>query len=465
MTSLEKQRKIEVLEAQLDEAEDVITDLRAELKHVYLELEKTRDNQVQPLNEQNVKQVASFKESAKPETSVSSRHKEFESVTSCDVVNRSLTMNVLDNNCCNSKQQAEQLCISNSEDCNGHDSDIASIITRSNETDLRKNGFTQRIRALERNLLDEKLLMQDVHNQHCGKKLVVIAKDCNEQVAKFSALTKKMAIKKHVKRHKIPKRKIFSYYRSYFLSSCKMHVNGVCSLPSIKPSAINKWKRKKRKDRHVVMKSSAFWRCQPSFALKQCSSVCDNGKCCEDEYDAKTKPAPPLTDVEPVHGSTDVTEGVQTVNKFELVEKAIEKDNKLGESAAQNLTVPSSEIKVKVFDIPSTNTILEDAKSFEENDGSSSSQVDDNRLLKYTFQRKRKKESLGNADQNIDSEKRNVKTRVEDKQNDSLEPQKSSMIEETSTDNHLAPVAHQVCPQVWVFGYDTSARKAFVKSI
>lgn len=187
------------------------------------------------------------------------------------------------------------------------------------------------------------------------------------------------------------------------------------------------------------MKSSAFRRCKPSFVLKQCSAVCDNGKCCEDEYDAKTKPAPPLTDVEPVHGSTDVTEGVQTVT-----EKAIEKDNKLGESAAQNLTVPSSEIKVKVFDIPSTNTILEDAKSFEENDGSSSSQVDDNRLLKYTFQRKRKKESLGNADQNIDSEKRSVKRRVEDKQNGSLEPQKSSMIEETSTDNHLAPVAHQL---------------------
>ncbi|TKY50325.1 hypothetical protein E2542_SST27785 [Spatholobus suberectus] len=452
MASLEQQRKIEVLEAQLNEAEDVITDLRAELKHLYLELEKSRNNQVQPLNGQNVKQVASFQESAKSETLVSSPNEELECVTSCGVMNNLVTVNVLDNKCCNSEKQTEQLCISNLEDYYGHDSDFASIITRSKEPELCRNGYTQRICALEGNLVDEKLLMQDVHNQHCGKKLGFIAKDSNGQVAKFSALTEKMEIKNHVKRHKIPKRKIFSYYRSRFLSSCKMHINGncksnkvVCSLPSIKHSAISKWKRKKRRHRHVVgLKFSAFRSCKPSFVLKQCSSVCDNGKCCEDEYGANTKPVPPLTDVEPVHGSTGVTESVQAVNKFEPVEKAIEKDNELLSlegSAAENLTGPSSDMKVEVSDIPSTNTDLEDAKAFEENDGSSS-QIDDSRLLKYTFQRKRKKESFGNADQNMDSEKSTVKRRVEDKQNGALEPQKSSMIEGTSTDNrHLAQVA------------------------
>ncbi|RDY07258.1 hypothetical protein CR513_08652 [Mucuna pruriens] len=447
MASLEQQRKIDELEAQLNEAEDVITDLRAELKHVYLELEKTRNNQVQILNGQNVKQVASFQESAKPETLVSSPNKELKCVTCCDVMNKSPIVNVLDNECCNSEKQTEQLCTSNLEDYYGHDSNFASIITRSKERELRRNGFTQRIRALEGSLLDEKLLMEDVHNQHCGKKLGLDANDSDGQVAKFNALTEKMEIKKRVKCRKTPKRKIFSYYRSRLLS-CKMHINdnckftkGVCSLSSIKPSAISKWKRKKRRHRHVGMKFSGFRSCKPSFVLKQCSSVCDNGKCCENEYGAKTKPVPLLTDVEPLHGTIGVTESVQAVNKFELVEKAIEKDNELLNlegSAAQDLTGSSSDTKVEVFDIPSTNTDLE------ENDGSPS-QVDASRLLKYTFQRKRKKESLENADQNIDSEKSTVKRRVEDKQNGTLEPQKSSMIDEPSRDSrHLAQVVHQL---------------------
>ncbi|KHN13261.1 uncharacterized protein LOC114381807 [Glycine soja] len=432
--SLEKQRKIDELEAQLNEAEDIITDLRAELKLVYLELEMARNNQVRPLSgqkSQNEKQAVTFQESAKPEISISSPHKELRCVTSCDVANKSLTMNVLDNKCCNAKQQTEQLRISNLEDSCGHDSDFASIITKSKEPELFRNGFTQRIHALEGNLLDEKLLKQDVHNQHYGKKLRIIAKDSNGQVAKYSALTEKMEIKKHIKHHKIPKRKIYSYFWSHFLS-CKIHLNDnckssrvVCSLPSIKLSAISKWKRKRRRHPHLGMKSFAFRSCKPSFSLKQCPSVSDNKKCCEDEYDAKMKSVAPLTDVEPVLGTTGVTESVQAVNKFKLVEKAIEKDNELlnlEESAAQNLTGPSSDMKVEVFDVPSTNTDLEDAKAFEKNDRSAS-QVNDSRPLKYTFQRKRKKESLGNTDQNIDSEKRIVKRRLEDKQNGALEHQ------------------------------------------
>ncbi|KAK7316383.1 hypothetical protein VNO77_35387 [Canavalia gladiata] len=454
MASLKQQRKIEELEAQLNEAEDVITDLRAELKYVHLELGMTRNSQVHPLDGQNGKQVASFQESGKPDTLGSSPCKELECVAHCDVKNNSPTVNFLDNKCCNSKKQTEQLCISNLEDYCGHDSDFASIIMKSKEPELCRNGFTQRIRALEGNILDEKLLMQDEHNQHCGKILELIAKDGDDQVARFSAPIEKMEIKKHVKHHKIEKQRTFSYYRSLSLSSCKRHIDensksskGVCSLPSIKHSATSKWKRKKRRHRHVGKKYSVFRSFKPSFVLKQCSSIHDNGKCCQDEYGAKIKPVPSLIDAElAVYGSTGVTESVQTVNKGELADKAIEKDNELLDlegSAAKNLTGPSSNIKVEVTDVPSINIDLEDMKAFEKNDGSPV-QVGDSRLLKYTFQRKRKKESLGNTDQNIDSEKSTAKRRVEDKQNGGIEPQKSSTIDKPSRDNqHLAQVAHQ----------------------
>lgn len=49
-TSLKQQSKIEELEAQLNEAEDVITDLREELKHVRRELEKTKNIQINSLD-------------------------------------------------------------------------------------------------------------------------------------------------------------------------------------------------------------------------------------------------------------------------------------------------------------------------------------------------------------------------------------------------------------------------------
>lgn len=411
MASLNQQRKIQELEAQLNEAEDVITDLRAELKQVWFELEKTKNSQIQSLDGQNIEQVVPLEESAKPETLVSSHNQELECVTNGDVKNKSLTVNVLDDKYCNSTKQAEQLCISNLEDYNAHNFDFASIIMSSKELELCKNGCTQRIRALEGKLLDKKLHTGDVNDQHFGIKNGTIDKDSDGQVAKFRASsprTEKMENKKHAKCHKKPKRKTLSYCRSCFLSYCKIHINENCKS---KKGAIRKWKRRRR---HVRTETSVLERCKPSFVLKQCSSVCDNGKYSEDECVAKKNPMPPLTDAEHMHESTGVAVSVQGVNKSELVEKAIEKDNELLNfegSTSQNIAGPSSNMKVEVVDIRSTKTGLEDAKAFEENYGSSGQE--DSRFLKYTFQRKRKRASLGNPDEKTDSEKTTAKRRVE----------------------------------------------------
>ncbi|XP_057447545.1 uncharacterized protein LOC130739304 [Lotus japonicus] len=388
-TSLKQQSKIEELEAQLNEAEDVITDLREELKHVRRELEKTKNIQINSLDGQSVKQVASFQESAKPGALALFSKKEFECVTSCDVKNKSLTVNSLDEKCCNSKKQTEHLCRSNLDD-----SDFTSFLMRSKEAELCKNGVTQRTHALEGNLLDEKLLTRDVHNQDYSKK-DGLAKDIEGKVAKFnapSAKTEKMEIKKHIKLHKRPKRKILSYCRYCLLSSCKIHTNencrsskGVCSLSTIKSCAISKWKRRKRRHGHVGMVSSVFKSSKPSFVL------------------------------------SGVTESIEAVKKFEIV-----KDHELLSlegCAVQNSAGPSSNMTVEVVDTPSTKTDLEDAKAFEENYGSPG-QAYDNRLLKYTFQRKRRRESLVNLYKKFDSEKSATKMKVEDKLNDALDAQK-----------------------------------------
>ncbi|MED6192035.1 hypothetical protein PIB30_006536 [Stylosanthes scabra] len=405
--SINQQRKIEELEAQLNEAEDVITDLRTELKQVYHELEKTKNSQIQSLDEQNINRAPSVEEDSRPETSVSSPNQDHEHIITCKGKNISPTLNAVDDNCNNSPKQSEQLCIPNLDDFYARKPDFASVIMR----------CTQRVRALEGNILDEKLLSREDCNQHIGLKNRLNVKDSDGSVINFNvppARTKSMEMKKHVKFHKNSAWKRFSYCRSCFHSSyrirrgekCKSS-KGSCSLPSIKLCAICKLRRNKRRCGHVRIRSSASAHCKLSLVCKQ-PSVSDDAKRSYDEYVAKMMPIPPLTNVEPVHGSACVTESFQAVNRHELLEKAIEKDNdgilNLEGSTSRNLEGPSSTAKVEILDIPSSSVTMENSKAFEENGGSPG------RLLKYTFQRKRKRESLG-----TDSEKSTVKQRIEKK--------------------------------------------------
>lgn len=53
LTSLNQQKKIEELEAQLQEAEEIVRDLRAELRETQAELENVTKHQMHPPVEQN----------------------------------------------------------------------------------------------------------------------------------------------------------------------------------------------------------------------------------------------------------------------------------------------------------------------------------------------------------------------------------------------------------------------------
>ncbi|KAK9278115.1 hypothetical protein L1049_027673 [Liquidambar formosana] len=73
------------------------------------------------------------------------------------------------------------------------------------------------------------------------------------------------------------------------------------------------------------------------------------------------------------------------------------------------------------------------------------SQPTNERLIKYTFQRKRKKESLSSTEGGAPPEESTLKRKMGEKQNDSPEPQKSNLIAESSRDSRrLAQVARQL---------------------
>ncbi|XP_035547673.1 uncharacterized protein LOC108992845 isoform X2 [Juglans regia] len=186
MTSLGQQKRIEELEAQLNEAEDVIGDLRTELKQVWGALEKVKSNQTRSLNGQIKKEDASFDENAaadpiRPSLSNSG----FETMMTSDMKNEPLNERVSVDNSCIATKESERPSVSLMNNYCANDSDLASIITRSKESELYKNGFTQRIRAFERNFMDGKVPSSgDVDDQHSLKKNELITEVSNKDEGK-----------------------------------------------------------------------------------------------------------------------------------------------------------------------------------------------------------------------------------------------------------------------------------------
>lgn len=539
-TSLSQQRKIDELEAQLHEAEDVITDLRLELRWVRDKLEMVRNNQPQPLNA-HIKKETHKNVTVEPIVP-SISDSQFERVTMSDTENNPLNLRNLDNRSCSTTQQTENFSGTHLDNNEDHTPNLASTIARSKEPELYKNGCTQRIRALERNLLNGELaLVGSIDAQHTVKNDLMIETsdkvvgNCAAPCPKTKDLdfTKKYSgaeVKKPIKVRTLRRRKTrfgtakTAVRRSRLsqpkklsrLSSVPSHCKSYSgngnvrsevtahTLPSFKAGNMDNGKSYGDLDEKLLHKRSfneeeikispkgkenirvpsraatatatsflspdqLIKPCQPSsvvnrgvlysFALRgNVKSGEDGSKTAENE--AKMKPLPRLdpgltlirSGVDPISGSKNVTVSVKALNKSGLVQKAEDKDEELrGESplvkpegvTVENSKVDGSELSLKVVNVPMLSE-LQDAKSSLHSDGSPS-KPDFNRVVKYTFQRKRKKESMSISGANTSPDKTIVKRRAADKQDDAPEPEKSSLINESSRDSRrMAQVARQV---------------------
>ena len=151
--SLNQRKRIEELEAQLGEAEDIVKDLRAELREAQDELEKLAKDPMQCLGERKSKHdVAASVEISQENTINNSGSVRFslpgsqtDFVRVSDIKRSVLSITNLGNNCS---------CNDNCYVCNP---DFASIVMKRKDPDLYRNGCTQRIRALERCLLNGNL--------------------------------------------------------------------------------------------------------------------------------------------------------------------------------------------------------------------------------------------------------------------------------------------------------------------
>lgn len=541
-TSLTQQKRIEELEAQLQEAEDVITDLRAELKWTGDELEKVKKNQMQLLNGEIAREDSSVSKDSlsnpiKPSLLSSGLE---DTVTAPGMMKIPVNQRALDNECFKATKQSERLDNSSYT----QNADFASIIMRNKEPELYRNGCTQRIRAFERNLPDGKLPYVESANSLIDNEFGITETDTEKMLASLSLRSNNShknnkvemvrnilegELKKPVKVRTSRRRKtrfgkaktargskqsqLMKSCQPYSVLSCcktnSLNVNdtsseGVCAQSAAEANStdiaktfdgleeelqhksdyhndmvkiINKGKRKRKmKTGNAIDTSVTCSRtqhkkpCQPSSVLSRCRSFAylGNGsiKHGEDvsntvEHEAMLKPLPHLDpgvtlikkDVDPISGSPSVTMSVEVINKSGDVRNAADEDIALIDcpvvvkqesTAAENSEFPSSELNLEMADVSSVNSDLKDAKASELSN-ESPSHVENSRLLKYTFQRKRKKEAASNPDEIASPEKSSVGMMAVDKEYDAPEPRKSSLTSESSRDSRrVAQVARQV---------------------
>ncbi|KAG8388638.1 hypothetical protein BUALT_Bualt02G0146200 [Buddleja alternifolia] len=147
--SLNQQNKIEELEAQLQEAEDIVKDLREELVEVRVELERVKNEKSQHVNDPENAWSRDFQ----VENVNYSYQSPNESSVPYDVNLPYLSHRNRCHKCYN-----KTVCTCGADIGNRG---LPSIILRGKEMGLYRNGCTQRIRACERNLSDKELSLTE----------------------------------------------------------------------------------------------------------------------------------------------------------------------------------------------------------------------------------------------------------------------------------------------------------------
>lgn len=390
LASLNQQRKIEELDAQLQEAEDIVKDLREELREVQSELDWVRNNKEQHLAEGNDVRQEEISEENRHHSSESivchPPEKEFEYVAAADMRNP----NYMQRNECH-KFYTTMPSIGNSyTGC----PDLPSIILRSKEPELYRNGCTQRIRALEGSLLDKEPSISGKINE-MNNEIPTKENEGAEEIyhAPTCEIENQRNFKKKVQgaddrlynwqpiQSFSVKRKRDKRYRSRFNS------------PRNVPDLILKSDQ--------APEISCMETRSPQFAQRigsgQVVSELGPPTICAiiSENEAKA---------EMVESHEDRNPG----NDKMVAEKLVDA-RQLNDVACGFLTQPISE-----------------------------------RIIKYTFHRKRKKEFVNQSNENTSLELKTSERHALEKKNDTLEQEKANLTESSRDSRRLAQVARQV---------------------
>ncbi|KAK6249407.1 hypothetical protein SCA6_003412 [Theobroma cacao] len=435
MISLNQQKRIEELEAQLGEAEDIVRDLRTELREAQDELEKLTKDRVQCLGKQKSKYDLAASVEISQENGInnfgsarsSSPDAENDFVTVSDIKNSVLNGTYVGNKCS---------CTDNCYVCNP---DFASIVMRRKEPDLYRNGCTQRIRALERICAKNEKTREGEESRDMHTKLSLRA-DMRRPEEKTDEL-------------KVMQSDAYNIIQVLPLSPFHRKRKRAARYKKNKvPSSMN------ISDQVVATCQESDIFCSESFSL----AVADNAQSGENsrifEHDAQKGLHSPSIPRSPSDAAKGITQsrhedvGKDDVEFVKACDFQNDKNNdklltdkkeltRQESGSADNSGVPSCKMELEMVDMSAVNL---DVKVSEITEGSSTQPVN-NKFLMYTFKRKRKKELMSSPDRDSSLDDGISPRNTEEKQNGLLDAEKSTLLTESSRDSRrLAQVAHQV---------------------
>ncbi|KAF5206086.1 Serine/threonine-protein kinase dyrk2 [Thalictrum thalictroides] len=471
MISLRQRLKIEELEAQLHEAEDIVTDLRDQLKEVQNELENMKKAAIKPLEQQSLKSSHENSSHANEQNSFKAVYLPLWS----GFKDASFYQRKLCDKCCLASENAltttESSCKVPVEN-NAGNPDLASIIMTNKEHELYRNGCTQRIRAFERNSVDGKLcaplqtdngsIIKEDGTAELTCSVASLRKDnmglaekkptgLEESLGKDSSSGKGQ----NARLRRFSLRKTKSIYRKTIAVPCGNQVVRNFDKGqdvNFRRISLRKSKSKYRKTLvpcvNQVVKTCSVSTRSKAFPCRG-NSLAESGEDLPriEEEEVQKNSESHLHSV----SSLDKTKRDE-VTKDVNVQNAVVEDNLLidksklsrqGQTIAGGSGLTNCSQIYDVVGVP-TDSDSKHVETCDTNIDTKTETVDD-RLLKYTFRRKRKKGSLSCPDESERQEKRVIKKKSGEKQISSSEPHKSSLTMESSRDSRrLVQVARQL---------------------
>ncbi|XP_048140125.1 uncharacterized protein LOC115741224 isoform X2 [Rhodamnia argentea] len=475
--SVSQRGRIQELEAQLQEAEDKILDLRVELRSVQDELEKAKKNQIG----QNPEELSFPSKDGTPENHVNSfpsivpysSDSELETVVPLEDV--SLINVARDHKSCNGRKQARQLVDPPLEYDRNQSPDLASIImARRKEPELYRNGCTQRVRAFEGHMLDRTLVAVETSTAACGLdcKMAVAeklpGKELNKtskvptrrrrgaQLRKYKATSQRPSSSKLMKCSQTSVSDCKSCSRNDSVKSGEVVHSGV----SLRAGKVKELKnplglqdmlqsnRNYLADGKVLKgkrkKIARGRKCLPDL-LTSTTKASILRRCKADQLDADLTSADAwpketekglLTNLDAglVVGNGDST--LQSRNNGMIFREEEFIDD------CESVKKEMSGVEILIFPDGKLDNGMTDVREL--NSGGST-QTNNSTPLKYTFQRKRRREPSNHTDEIAAPRKSKGKKKKEDMEDDIGEPKKSDTVNESSRDSRrLAQVARQL---------------------
>ncbi|KAJ1421778.1 hypothetical protein SESBI_13416 [Sesbania bispinosa] len=406
MMSLNQQKKIEELEAQLEEAEEIVSDLRAELTETQAVLEKVTNNNMHSPVLQNIKgglaaQKNCLQENRLDPSDGSVHNLQSDSVAIYDSGNSAL----------NGTNDDSKLCVPHDHinNCYIDNPDFASIVIRRKETELYQNGC-QRIHAFEKNLFDGDVSLSGNVDDIQNETSVRVNEDATTMVGKSGSHNVQNQTSVRVDEDKamhVTTNSKADIIREMDKPDEVKVVNEVAdpievSVPKKQATHMQIF----RPFLYSETNKSSEFSCTKATMVEQSGSHSDTEK---DEIF-----------LEACNAWNKMKDDKELLNESNLtIQKCL---------SIENLDVPACRVDIEEAAKESSEKLDQKVSDF---DKKVSNQSENGKFLKYTFQRKRKKEAVRVPDKNCSLANSSLNKKYEEKQNGHVEPQKSCTVTES----------------------------------